>query len=58
MNEEICEAAHIIPFSLSENFDINNGLLLNCILHKLFDKHYWSINPDSLCVEINKFNDH
>ena len=51
---EVCEAAHIIPFSRCENFDIDNGLLLNSILHKLFDKYYWSINPSSLCIEINK----
>jgi ParB/RepB/Spo0J family partition protein len=58
MHMEVCEACHIIPFSESENFDINNGILLNSVLHKLFDKHYWSINPSTLCVEIsNKCND-
>ena len=56
-DNEVCEAAHIKPFSESNNlesedFDIDNGLLLNCILHKLFDKHYWSINPITLCFEI------
>ena len=54
MDKEVCEAAHIIPFSESNNFDIDNGLLLNSILHKLFDKYYWSINPTTLCVEIFK----
>lgn len=54
MDKEVCEAAHIIPFSESNNFDIDNGLLLNSILHKLFDKYYWSINPKTLCVEIFK----
>ena len=53
-DNEICEASHIIPFSESKNFDINNGILLNNILHKLFDKHYWSINPITLCFEIVK----
>jgi ParB family chromosome partitioning protein len=53
-DNEICEASHIIPFSESENFDIDNGILLNNILHKLFDKHYWSINPITLCFEIFK----
>ena len=58
MHVEVCEACHIIPFSVSENFDINNGILLNSVLHKLFDKHYWSINPSTLCVEIsNKCDD-
>ena len=55
-DEEICEASHIIPFSESENFDVDNGLLLNNILHKLFDKHYWSINPTTLCFEIIKYS--
>lgn len=54
MDKEVCEAAHIIHFSDSINFDIDNGLLLNSILHKLFDKYYWSINPTTLCVEIFK----
>lgn len=49
---DVCEAAHIIPFSVCESFDIDNGLLLNSILHTLFDKHYWSINPETLCIEI------
>ena len=47
----MCEACHIIPFSESNNFDIDNGLLLNSNLHKLFDKYYWSINPETLCIE-------
>ena len=56
MDELFCEAAHIIPFSESENFDIENGILLNCILHKLFDKYMFSINPDTLCVEVSNIN--
>lgn len=47
-----CEAAHIIPFSISKNFSLNNGLLLQSGLHKLFDKKYWSINPDSFTIEV------
>ena len=53
-DSEVCEAAHIVPFSESENFEIDNGLLLNCVLHNLFDKYYWSINPDTFCIEIFK----
>jgi ParB/RepB/Spo0J family partition protein len=53
MHMEVCEASHIIPFSESKNFDIDNGILLNLVLHKLFDKYYWSINPSTLCVEIS-----
>jgi len=58
MDVEVCEAAHIIPFSDCYNFDIDNGLLLNKILHTLFDNHRWSINPDTLRIEISsKCND-
>ena len=49
-----CEACHIIPYSICKNFDINNGLLLSSDLHKTFDKYLWSINPNTLKVEINK----
>ena len=51
MDNEVCEAAHIVPFSESQNFDIDNGLLLNSVLHKLFDKHYWSICPDTYNIK-------
>jgi len=58
MDVEVCEAAHIIPFSDCYNFDIDNGLLLNKILHTLFDNHRWSIHPDTLRIEISsKCND-
>ena len=49
-----CEACHIIPYSICKNFDIDNGLLLSSDLHKTFDKYYWSINPNTLKIEINK----
>jgi hypothetical protein len=48
----VCDAAHIIPFSETLSFDVDNGILLNSILHRLFDKSYWSINPQTLCVEL------
>ena len=52
MYKSVCEAAHIRPFSETLNFEVDNGILLNDILHKLFDKYYWSINPTTLCVEL------
>ncbi len=55
MHYDVCEAAHIIPFSDAPNedcYNIDNGLLLNSILHKLFDKYDWSINPETYCIEI------
>ena len=57
MFDDVCEAAHIVPFSESDDqtsFDINNGLLLNRILHKLFDNYEISINPNTLNIEILK----
>jgi hypothetical protein len=46
------EACHIIPFSKCENFDVDNGLLMNRNLHSLFDSFDISINPKTLCVEL------
>ena len=46
------EAAHIIPVSENENYDIDNGLLLSANIHKTFDKYLWSINPDTLMIDI------
>jgi len=51
-HSDLCEASHIIPLSECENFDIDNGLLLNCCLHKLFDNFHFSINPNTLMIEI------
>lgn len=47
------EAAHIIPITNDENYDINNGLLLERNIHNTFDRYNWSINPDTLIIEIN-----
>lgn len=52
-HKDQCEAAHIIPVAENNNYDVNNGLLLSSNLHKLYDKFYWSINPNTLLVEIN-----
>ena len=47
------DACHIVPFSDSENMDPDNGLLLNPTHHKMFDNYEWSINPNTLQIEIN-----
>jgi len=39
---DICQACHIIPYCESNSYDINNGILLNLILHNMFDKFYLS----------------
>ncbi len=49
-----CEAAHIVPLAESNNYDIDNGLLLDRTLHSSFDKHYWCIDPKTLRVVINE----
>jgi len=52
-----CEAAHIIPFSQCSNdnkYDIDNGLLLESGIHKLFDKYLWSINNNNKIVISNE----
>ena len=52
-----CEAAHINPVKNDGDYFINNGLLLNCCIHKTFDLYYWSINPDTHIIEVNeKYN--
>ncbi len=49
------QAAHIIPHCEDrKNFFISNGLLLKSNLHTTFDSYYWTINPDSFIIEINK----
>ena len=50
---KIFEACHIVPYSESEDMDINNGLLLNKTHHNYYDKYFWSINPYTYNIEIN-----
>lgn len=53
-NPIICEGAHIIPYSISKNFDVANGLLLNRCFHKMFDDYLFSINSDNQLEFSNK----
>lgn len=46
------EACHIIPHT-SLNTHIDNGLLLNRMIHKTFDKYLWSIHPETLKIEVS-----
>ena len=50
--ETLLEAAHIIPYRGEQSDDVTNGLLLRVDLHRLFDAHLVSINPDTLTVEV------
>lgn len=55
-NSAMCDACHIIPFSEcndNDQYNINNGFLLNSGLHKLFDKYLWSINPYTQTIKVH-----
>ncbi len=41
--DAVCEGCHIIPLSECNNYDIDNGLLLDNSIHTLFDKYLLTI---------------
>ena len=47
-----CEACHIIPVCKFNDYNINNGLFMNKIVHKYFDSYEMSINPESYKIEL------
>jgi len=49
----LVEAAHIIPYRGDQSDDVRNGLLLRVGMHRLFDAHLVSINPETLEVEFS-----
>lgn len=50
--ETLLEAAHIIPYRGDQSDDVTNGLLLRVDLHRLFDAHLVTINPNTFTVEV------
>lgn len=46
------EACHIVPVSEGGDFTESNGILLTRHFHKLYDNYLWSINPDTLIIEV------
>ena len=50
---QIIEAAHIDPYSESENNGVGNGLLLRSDIHTLFDLGYIGIEPLTLKVQLH-----
>ncbi len=53
----MCEACHIVPFCMcseQQKYDINNGLLLDAGIHKLYDMHMLRINPLTSKIELSK----
>lgn len=56
--DTLLEAAHIIPYRGDQSHDELNGLLLRVDIHRLFDAHQISINPETLTVELaHRLND-
>lgn len=53
-NPDELEAAHIVDVCDGGNYDISNGLILEANLHKTFDKYQWTINPDTLKIEVRE----
>ena len=53
-NPDELEAAHIIEVCDGGNYDISNGLILEANLHKTFDKYQWTINPDTMEIEVRE----
>lgn len=51
----VLEAAHLIPYAekFADRDKPENGLLLRSDIHKLFDAHLISINPDTKRVEVS-----
>ena len=60
LHPSLCEAAYILPHGMlkkSKNkFDINNGILLSCNMHKAFDRHLFTIDEDNCKVKILEDN--
>lgn len=52
-NDDEIEACHIIPVAEDGDYSNDNGLILTRNLHATFDKFKWSINPDTMKIEIN-----
>jgi len=50
---EIIEAAHIDPYSESEDNGVGNGLLLRSDIHTLFDLGYLGIEPRTLKIKLH-----
>ena len=51
----VLEAAHIVPYSerFADRDKTENGILLRSDIHKLFDAHLISINPETKEVEVS-----
>lgn len=57
-NIKMCEACHIVPYSICKNYQVDNGLLLTSSLHKLFDDYQMTINANTHRVMISNVSEH
>lgn len=53
-NPDELEAAHIMEVCSGGDYDISNGLILEANIHKTFDKYQWTINPDTMQIEVKE----
>ena len=54
-DSSLCDAAHILDYSIAENdekYDIFNGILLSCDLHRAFDSNFFTFDPDTCTLKI------
>lgn len=51
-NPDELEASHIVEVADGGDYELSNGLILEANLHKTFDRYQWTINPDTLEIEI------
>ena len=52
--EDVLQAAHILPYTDIETNKIDNGLLLRADLHNLFDLYLISIDPIDFTIKVSK----
>lgn len=50
----VLEAAHIVPYRGDKDHHPTNGLLLRADIHKLFDKDFLGIEPETLKVHLHR----
>ena len=50
---QVLQAAHIAPFATDRNNNTSNGILMDVVLHVLFDAGLMSINPEDMTVHFN-----
>ena len=51
--KDVLEAVHIEPHAKTGINELDNGLIMRCDLHSLFDAHLLRINPENLSIVID-----